>query len=130
VAAPEYTSAGRRGSGAEEYVTASELNSRRRGPEPRDSGSIGAHLNRKVRSGAVRHVKVAELTSIGRRSPELHDMWQRMDARPTPYLDLKLVCRVLGLQGADRHIISICIRIQKTITKKNSKRIAPIAEQG
>jgi hypothetical protein len=38
-------------------------------------------------------VKVPELTSIGRRGPELPGTWQRVDARPAPYLGLKLVCR-------------------------------------
>jgi hypothetical protein len=42
--------------------------------------------------GAVGHVEVLELTSIGSRGLELHGMWQRMDARPAPCLDLKLVC--------------------------------------
>jgi hypothetical protein len=39
------------------------------------------------------HVEVSELTSIGRRGPELQGMWQRVDARPAPCLDLNLVCR-------------------------------------
>jgi hypothetical protein len=37
-------------------------------------------------------VEVLELTLIGRRGPELQGIWQRVDARPTPCLDLKLVC--------------------------------------
>jgi hypothetical protein len=54
-------------------------------------GSTGAHLGRKARSGVAEHVEVPELTSIGRRGPELQGMWQRVDAHPTHCLDLKLV---------------------------------------
>jgi hypothetical protein len=54
-------------------------------------GSTGAHLDKKVRSRAVGHVKVPKLTSIGRRGPELQGMWQRVDTRPAPCLNLKLV---------------------------------------
>jgi hypothetical protein len=55
-------------------------------------GSTGAHLGRKTRSEAAGHVEVSELTSIGRRGPELQGTWQRVDARPITCLDLKLIC--------------------------------------
>jgi hypothetical protein len=38
----------------------------------------------------VGHVKVSELTSIERKGPKLHDTWQRVDERTTPYITLKL----------------------------------------
>jgi hypothetical protein len=56
-------------------VVASEFNSARgeaRGHRIR--GSTGAHLGRETRSGVVGHVKIPELTSIGRRGTELQDM--------------------------------------------------------
>jgi hypothetical protein len=72
VAAQEPTSAGRRGSGAEEHVAALELNSAiRQGPGHGRRSSAGAYLGRKTRSGAAGYVEVLELTSIGRRGPEL-----------------------------------------------------------
>jgi hypothetical protein len=55
-------------------------------------GSTGAHLRREVRSGAAGHVSAPEPTSAGRCGPKLQLMWQRVDARPTPCLDLELVC--------------------------------------
>jgi hypothetical protein len=61
-------------------------------------GSIRVHLGRKARSGVAGHVEVPELTSTGRRDPELQGMWQREDAHPAPCLDLKLVC------GGTRHL--------------------------
>jgi hypothetical protein len=55
-------------------------------------GSAGAHLSREARSGATGHVAAPEPTSAGRRGPELQGTWQRVDARLTPCLDLKLAC--------------------------------------
>jgi hypothetical protein len=81
------------GSRAEKHVAASELSSRRgraRGHEP--CGSAGAHLRKEVRSGAVGHMVALEPTSAGRCGPKLQLVWQGVDARPTPYLDLELVC--------------------------------------
>jgi hypothetical protein len=87
-------------SGAEEYVIVSELNSvRRRGPGPR--GSTRAHLSKEMRSGTTGHVAALESTSAGRCGPKLQLTWQRVDARPTPYLDIELICGVPGLRSAD-----------------------------
>jgi hypothetical protein len=44
-------------------------------PGPR--GSAGAHLDREARSGAEEHVAAPEPTSLGRRGPELRNMWWR-----------------------------------------------------
>jgi hypothetical protein len=78
-------------SGAEEHMTALEINSaRRRGLGPR--GSTGAHLGKEVRSRAAGHVTASEPTSAGRCGLKLQLMWQRVDARPSPCLDLELVC--------------------------------------
>jgi hypothetical protein len=52
-------------------------------PEPRDS--------KEVRSGAVRHVVAPERTFAGRCGPKLQLTWQRVDAHPTPCIDLKLI---------------------------------------
>jgi hypothetical protein len=79
-------------SGAEEHVTASELSSRggtARSHETYDSA--GAHLDREARSGAEEHVATPEPTSIGRCGPKLQLVWQRVDTRPAPYLNLELV---------------------------------------
>jgi hypothetical protein len=74
-------------------VAAPELNSaRRRGPGHVPRGSTEAHLTKEVRSGSVGHVAALEPTSVGRCGPKLQFMWQHVDARPTPYLDLELVC--------------------------------------
>jgi hypothetical protein len=78
------------------HVAASGLtSSERRGPELRDTwqrqsspqqggdvrgrgtcGGAGAHLDREVRSGTVRHVAVSEPTSVGRRDLRAWGMWQ------------------------------------------------------
>jgi hypothetical protein len=48
-------------------VAAPELTSaKRRGPGPRDTYRAGAHLSTEARSGAVGHVVVREPTSVGR----------------------------------------------------------------
>jgi hypothetical protein len=99
VTAPEPTSARRRG--AELRSTWQCRSSTQQGGEARGHGtrgSIEAHLGRKVMSEIAGHVEISELTSIGRRGPELQGMWQRVDARPAPCLDLNLVCR--GTQSA------------------------------
>jgi hypothetical protein len=49
----------------------------------------------------VGHVVASEPTSTGRCGLKLQLIWQHVDARRAPYLDLELVCRVLGLQGID-----------------------------
>jgi hypothetical protein len=106
VAAPEPTLTGRRG--PELRNTWHRQSSTQQEDEARVHGthdSTGVHLNRKTRSGAVGHVEVPELTLIGMRYPELQGMWQRVDARPTPCLDLKLVCggiRYLGCRQRPR----------------------------
>jgi hypothetical protein len=55
-------------------------------------GSAGAHLSKEVRSRAAGHMVAPEPTSAGRCGPKLQLMWQCMDARPAPCLDLELVC--------------------------------------
>jgi hypothetical protein len=75
------------------HVAALELpSSEGRGRSQGTRGSVGAHLSKEVRSGAAGHVVVPEPTSVGRCGPKLQLMWQRVDARPAPYLDLELVC--------------------------------------
>jgi hypothetical protein len=49
----------------------------------------------------VGHVVAPEPTSAGRHGLKLQLMWQRVDAHPTPCLDLELVCEVPDLQGTD-----------------------------
>jgi hypothetical protein len=63
--------------------------------------STRAHLNKEVTFGATRHVAVPEPTPVGRCGPKLQFIWQRVNVRHAPYLDLELVCGVSGLQGAD-----------------------------
>jgi hypothetical protein len=41
---------------------------------------------------AAGHMVALEPTSAGRCGPKLQLMWQHMNARPTPCLDLELVC--------------------------------------
>jgi hypothetical protein len=60
------------------------------GHGPRDS--TGAHLSKEVRSGAAGHVAAPKPTSAGMYGPKIQLMWQRVDARPAPYLDLELIC--------------------------------------
>jgi hypothetical protein len=82
-------------------VTASELSSRggiARGHGTR--GSTGTHLSREVRSETAGHVAAPERTSGGRCGPKLQLKWQRVDVRPTTYLDLEFICEVPDLQGA------------------------------
>jgi hypothetical protein len=92
------------------YVAASKLSSRggeagatwqrrsstQQGGEARvdgTQGGTGAHLGSKAMSGAVGHMAAPEPTSAGRCGPKLQLMWQRVEARPTPCLDLELICR-------------------------------------
>jgi hypothetical protein len=44
---------------------------------PGSRGSVGAHLDREVRSGAEEHVAASEPTSAGRRGSELRNAWWR-----------------------------------------------------
>jgi hypothetical protein len=93
VAAPEPTSVGRRGpelSNTWQRRSSTQQAGEARGHKTR--GSTGAHLGGKARSRAAEHVKVPELTSIGRRGPELQGTWQRIDACHALCLDFKLVC--------------------------------------
>jgi hypothetical protein len=59
-----------------------------------------------VRSGVTGHVAAPELTSAGRCGLKLQFTWQRVDARPVPCLNLKLICGGTGLQGADMSVLS------------------------
>jgi hypothetical protein len=73
-------------------MVTSELNlARRRDPGHETRDNIEAHLGRNARSETAGHVEPPEFTSIRRRGLELQDMWQRVDARLTPCLNLKLV---------------------------------------
>jgi hypothetical protein len=94
VAAPELTSARRRGTRARDTW-------RRRSP-PQQGGEVrshgtrggaGAHLSKVARSRAAGHMAVPETTSAGSCDPKLQHMWQCVDARSTPCLDLELVCK-------------------------------------
>jgi hypothetical protein len=76
VATPEPTSVGRRG--PELRNTWHRRSSTQQGGETqghRTHGSTGAHLGRKARSGTAGHMKVPELTSIGRRGWVLQGTW-------------------------------------------------------
>jgi hypothetical protein len=103
VTTPEPTSAGRRG------PELSYTWRRRSSTQHEDEawghgarGSTGAHLSKEVRFGAAGHVVAPEPTSAGKCGPKLQLAWQRVDARPAHCLDLKLVCGVHGVQGADK----------------------------
>jgi hypothetical protein len=79
-------------------VAALELNSaRRRGPGPR--GSTSAHLSKEARSGVTGHVAALEPTFAERCGPKLQLMWQCVNARRAPCLDLELVCGVTWFSG-------------------------------
>jgi hypothetical protein len=93
MAAPEPTSAGRRG--PELRNTWQRQSSTQQGGEARGHvtrGSTGAHLSKEVRSDAAGHVAAPEPTSAGRCGLKLQLTWQRVDARHTPCLDLELIC--------------------------------------
>jgi hypothetical protein len=76
VAASEPTSTGRRG--PELKNTWHRRSSTQQGDEARGHGTRGSTASRP--------------TSVGRYGPKLQFAWQRVDARPAPCLDLKLVC--------------------------------------
>jgi hypothetical protein len=61
-----------------------------RGHGTRDS--IGAHLSKEVMSGVTGHVVALEPTFVRRYGSKLQLTWQRVNAYPTPYLDLELIC--------------------------------------
>jgi hypothetical protein len=93
VATPEPTSVGRQGLELRNVWrcrSSTQQVDEARGHGPR--GSTGAHLSKEVRSGAMGHVVAPEPTSAGRCGSKLQLMWQRVDAHPTPYLNLELVC--------------------------------------
>jgi hypothetical protein len=64
--------------------------------------SIEALLSKLDRSEAVGHVAAPEATSIGMRGSKPHDVWQRVDARHAPCLDLKSVYRVSDLYDTNK----------------------------
>jgi hypothetical protein len=66
-------------------------------------GSIGAHLSKEVRSGAVGHVMTPKPTFAGMCGPKLQLMWHRVDTHSPPYLDLKLVYEGIRSSGC-RHM--------------------------
>jgi hypothetical protein len=103
VAAPEPTSTGRQGPelrNAWRRRSSTQQEDEAQGHGPR--GSTGAHLSKEVRSRATGHMAAPEPTSVGRYSLKLQLMWQHVDARPAPCLNLELVCGVADLQGADK----------------------------
>jgi hypothetical protein len=103
VAVPEPTSTGRRD--LELRNTWQRRSSTQQGGEARGHvthGDTRAHLSKEVRSAVVGHVSSLEPTSTERCGLKLQLVWQCVDARPAPCLDLELVCGVQGLQGADR----------------------------
>jgi hypothetical protein len=53
----------------------------------------------------VGHVAALEPTSAWRCDSKLQFMWQRVDARSAPCLDLEPVCGVPDLQGTDTYEI-------------------------
>jgi hypothetical protein len=82
VAAPEPTSAGRRG--PELRNTWQRRSSTQQGGEARGHvtrGNTGDHFNKEVRSEAVGHVAALDPTSAGRCGPKLQLVWQHVDAR-------------------------------------------------
>jgi hypothetical protein len=60
--------------------------------------STRALLSREVGSEAAGPAAAPEPSLAGRQDPVPQDAWQRVDARSTPLLDLKLVCG--GAQSA------------------------------
>jgi hypothetical protein len=64
-------------------------------------GSTEAHLSKEVRSGTAGHVVAPKPFSAERCSLKLQFTWQRVNARTTPYLNLKLVCGAPDLYSAD-----------------------------
>jgi hypothetical protein len=102
VAAPEPTLAGRRGPKLRNTCkcqSSTQQVGEARGHETR--GCTGAYLDKNAMSRAAGHVKILELTSIGRRGPELQGTWEHVDARPAPCIDLSLYEGIPGLQGTD-----------------------------
>jgi hypothetical protein len=70
-------------------------------------GGAGAHLSKEARSGAAGHVVVPEPTSAGRCGLKLQLMWQRVDARPAPCLDLELVCGGTRYSGYRQRVLQM-----------------------
>jgi hypothetical protein len=70
-------------------------------------GSARAHLSKEVRSGVAGHVVAPEPTSAGRCGPKLQLMWQHMDARSPPCLDLEPVCRGMRYLGYRQLCVSM-----------------------
>jgi hypothetical protein len=90
--APELISIGRRG--PELRNTWQRRSSTQQGDESQGNGTcgcIGAHLDRKMMSRAIGHVKVPKLTSIERRDPKLHG------PHAAPYLNLNLVYKITDI---------------------------------
>jgi hypothetical protein len=93
VATPEPTSAGRRGPELKNVWQRQSSTQQADEAQGHEShGSTGAHLIKEVRSGAAGYVAAPKPTSAGRCGPKLQLMWQCVDARSAPYLDLYLIC--------------------------------------
>jgi hypothetical protein len=102
MAAPEPTSAGRRGPelvNAWRHRSSTQQRDEARGRGPRDSTRV--HLSKEVRSGAVGHMAALKPTSTERCGLKLQLTWQCMDAHSAACLDLEFVCRVPVLHDAD-----------------------------
>jgi hypothetical protein len=54
-------------------------------------GSVEAHLSKEAMSGIAGHVEALEPTSVGRCGLKLQLIWQRVDARSDPCLNLERV---------------------------------------
>jgi hypothetical protein len=103
VAVPEPTSTGRRCPELRnvwQRRSSTQQVDEARGHGPR--GSTGAHLSKEVRSEATGYMAAQKPTSAERCGLKLQLTWQCVDACPTPYLNLELVCGGTRSQGADR----------------------------
>jgi hypothetical protein len=70
----------------------------------RTHGGPGAAPGWAAGVGAAGHVAASKPTSAGRRGPELQLVWQHVDTRPAPCLDLELICRGTWCSGYRHHL--------------------------
>jgi hypothetical protein len=66
-------------------------------------------------AGVAGHVTASKPTSTRRRGPELQLVWQHVDTRSAPCLDLELVCE--GIQSSGYRQLALCILLHLLVTE-------------
>jgi hypothetical protein len=77
----------------------------------RTRGGPGAAPGWAAGAGAAGHVAAPKPTSAGRQGPELQLVWQRVDTRPAPCLDLELICGGTRFSGYRQLCLYVVLQV-------------------